>query len=110
MVYNVVVTTDAEEDLNRYIRYLLFDKGSEQAARNVLNDFEATIESLKNIAGSLKMCDNPTLKKLGYRRINFLSHRCFMLYRIEDDNVFVDNIFHELELWKEHDVTMQMSI
>lgn len=97
MVYNVVVTTDAEEDLNRYIRYLLFDKGSEQAARNVLNDFEATIESLKNIAGSLKMCDNPTLKKLGYRRINFLSHRYFMLYRIEDDNVFVDNIFHELQ-------------
>lgn len=97
MVYNVVVTTDAEEDLNRYIRYLLFDKGSEQTARNVLNDFEATIESLKNIAGSLKMCDNPTLKKLGYRRINFLSHRYFMLYRIEDDNVFVDNIFHELQ-------------
>ena len=96
MVYNVVVTIDAEEDLNRYIRYLLFDKGSDQAARNVLDDFEATIDSLKNVAGSLKLCDNPRLKELGYHRINFHSHRYFMLYRIEGSNVFVDNIFHEL--------------
>jgi plasmid stabilization system protein ParE len=37
------------------------------------------------------------LKELGYRRINFLSHRYFMLYRIENDTVYVDNIFHELQ-------------
>ena len=97
MVYNMVVTADAEEDLNRYIRYLIFDKGSDQAARNVLNDFEATVESLKIVAGSLKLCDNPRLKELRYRRINFHSHRYFMLYRLEGNDVFVDNIFHELQ-------------
>lgn len=57
MAYNVVVTIDAEEDLNRYIRYLLLDKKNEQAAGNVLNDFEATIDSLKIVAGSLKLCE-----------------------------------------------------
>lgn len=97
MVYNVVVTIDAEEDLNSYIRYLLFDKKSSQAASNVLSDFEATIESLKIVAGNLRLCENPRLKELGYRRINFHSHRYFMLYRIEGNNVFVDNIFHELQ-------------
>ena len=34
---------------------------------------------------------------LGYHRINFLSHRYFMLYRIENNTVYVDNIFHELQ-------------
>jgi plasmid stabilization system protein ParE len=97
MVYKVVVTADAEEDLNQYIRYLLLEKRSEQAARNVLDDFEATVQSLKNVAGSLKLCDNPHLKELGYRRINFFSHRYFMMYRIVEDMVFVDDIFHELE-------------
>lgn len=97
MAYNVVVTAEAEEDLNRYIKYLLFDKKSEQAARNVLNDFEATVESLKVVAGSLKLCDNPRLKQLGYRRINFHSHRYFILYRLEENTVFVDSIFHELQ-------------
>ncbi len=48
-------------------------------------------------AESLKLCDNERLLQLGYRRIKFLSHRYFMLYRIVDGVVFVDNIFHELQ-------------
>lgn len=97
MGYRIVVTTDAEEDLERFIKYLFFEKKSEQAAKNVLDDFEATKESLKHVAGSLKLCDNPRLKKSGYRRINFLNHRYFMMYRIVDQVVFIDNIFHQLQ-------------
>ena len=97
MEYNVVVTVDAEEDLNQYIRYLLMTKKSDQAAKNVLADFEIAIRSLKSVAGSLKLCDNSRLKELGYRRINFHSHRYFMLYRIVENTVFVDHIFHELQ-------------
>ena len=67
------------------------------AADFVLNYFVGTIESLKHVAGNLKLCDNPKLHQLGYRRINFLNHRYFMLYRITDNIVFVDNIFHELQ-------------
>uniref|UniRef100_UPI0040563EB3 type II toxin-antitoxin system RelE/ParE family toxin n=1 Tax=Acetatifactor sp. TaxID=1872090 RepID=UPI0040563EB3 len=97
MDYKVVVTRDAEEDLERFIRYLIVEKENMQAAKNVLNDYDVTIESLKHVAGSLKMCDNPRLRRLEYRRINFLNHRYFMLYRIEDNVVFVDNIFYELQ-------------
>lgn len=97
MGYEVVVTKDAEDDLDRFIRYLVFQKENIQAAQNVLNDYDATIESLKYVAGSLKLCDNPRLRQLEYRRINFLNHRYFMLYRIVDNVVFVDNIFHNLQ-------------
>lgn len=97
MDYKVVATKDAEEDLERFIKYLIIEKESMQAAESVLNDYDATIESLKHVAGSLKLCDNPILRQLEYRRINFLNHRYFMLYRIEDNVVFVDNIFHELQ-------------
>ena len=97
MDYKVVITEDAEADLDAFIRYLLFEKKNTQAATAVLDDFEATKESLKRVAGSLKLCDNPKLNVLGYRRINFLSHRYFMLYRIEGDTAVVDNIFHELQ-------------
>ena len=97
MTYKVVVTRDAEEDLDNFIKYLIAEKKNIQAAENVLNDYDATIESLKHVAGSLKLCDNPKLRQLEYRRINFLNHRYFMLYRIVDQIVFVDNIFHELQ-------------
>ena len=54
MDYRIVVTKDAEEDLDKFIQYLIVEKGSLQAARNVLDDFDTTIESLKYVAGSLK--------------------------------------------------------
>ena len=97
MEYKIFVTEDAKEDLERFIRYLIMEKGNIKAAQNVLDDYDATVESLKRVAGSLKLCDNPKLRQLEYRRINFLNHRYFMMYRIIDDKVFVDNIFHELQ-------------
>ena len=86
MDYKIVLSRGAEEDLDGFVAYLLFEKKSEQAARNLLNDFEATKTSLSNVAGSLKLCDNPKLRELGYYRINFLSHRylcCIVLKTIQ---------------------------
>ena len=97
MAYRIVVTPEAENDLDRFIKYILFEKKSEQAAKNVLDDFEETLDELASVAESLKLCENPKLKRNGYRRINFLKHRYFMMYRVEEDLVFVDNIFHELQ-------------
>ena len=61
MDYKIVVTKDAEEDLDRFIQYLIFEKKSMQAAQNVLDDYDATIDCLKHVAGSLKLCENPAL-------------------------------------------------
>ena len=97
MTYKVIITPDAEEDLDRFLAYLINERNSKQAAINVLNDFEATVQTLTTVAGSLKMCDNLRLRELGYRRINFLSHRYFMLYRIEKNKVYVDAILHGLQ-------------
>lgn len=97
MDYKVVITPDAEKDLDSFIQYLLFEKKNEQAASSVLNDFEITKQTLSGVAGSLKYCDNPKLKNLGYKRIHFQHHRYFMLFRVVNNLVIVDNIFHELQ-------------
>ncbi|MCD8224271.1 MAG: type II toxin-antitoxin system RelE/ParE family toxin [Clostridiales bacterium] len=97
MDYNVIVTSDAENDLDRYTRYLLFEKRNEQTAGNLINDFEETVQILSRVAGSLKPCENPRLKAQGYKRINFQRHRYFMLFRIEESNAIVDALFHEMQ-------------
>lgn len=97
MDYRIIVTVDAEEDFDGFVRYLLLEKKSEQAASSLIDDFETTKASLENIAESVQLCENKTLNKLGYRRINFMSHRYFMLYRVDKKTVFIDNIFHELQ-------------
>ena len=97
MDYEVIVTEDAETDMDRFINYLLFEKKNDQAASNLIDDFEDTIITLTHAAESFKVCENQHLMELGYRRINFKSHRYFMLYRVEDGTVYVDNVFHELQ-------------
>ena len=97
MAYKIVITSDAEADLDAFLSYLLFVKKNEQAAVNLINDFEDTKNNLANVAGTLKYCDNPKLKALGYKRLNFLSHNYFMLFRIEGNTAIVDSIFHALQ-------------
>ena len=38
MDYKVVVTVEAEEDLNQFVQNLLFAKKNKQAAKNVLDE------------------------------------------------------------------------
>ena len=52
MDYKIVMSKGAEEDIDRFVTYLLFEKKSEQAARNLINDFEATKINLTNVAES----------------------------------------------------------
>ena len=102
MDYKVVVTPDAEADLDNFILYLLYNKNNEQAAKNLLDDFENTKDKLAIVATSLKYCENPKLTRYGYRRINFLKHNYFMLYRVENNLVIIDNIFHGLQDFENH--------
>ena len=63
MDYKIVITTDAEEDLDRYIQYLLHEKKSDQAAKNVLDDFEATMKALSKTAGIIKLAKTLLLRR-----------------------------------------------
>lgn len=97
MEYEVVLTTQAKTDFRQIINYLLFKLNNEQAATNVTNDMENTIDQLSHVAGSLKMCEDERLRALGYRMIHFKRHKYFMLYRIEGSVVYVDGIYHDLQ-------------
>ena len=49
------------------------------------------------IAGSLKLCDAPKLRHLEYRTNHLKRHRYFLLYKIIDNIVRVDGIYHDLQ-------------
>ena len=95
--YKVVISDDALLDLRRYVEYLVRVKKNPQAASNLLDDYDETIESLRITAGSLKVCESPSMRQKSLRRINFLHHHFFLLYKVDGDTAYVTNIFHELE-------------
>ena len=97
LTYKVVVSDDAVSDLRRYVGYLINVKRNPQAASNLLEDYDETITVLTSVAGSLRLCESPNMTKRNLRRINFLHHNYFMLYRFEEQTAFITNIFHGLE-------------
>lgn len=100
--YRVEVTDDAKADLDEFVTYLLLVKKSEQAADSLLDDFLDAVGELEDVAGSLKLDDDKDLAALGYHRIHLKKHRYYLLYRIEGQTVVVDNMFHDLQDYKNH--------
>lgn len=97
MECRVVITKDAQQQFDKYLSYLAFKIKSKQATKNVLDDFKETKAKLALVAKGMKYVDNEYLRALGYKRINFMRHRYFMLFRVVGDVVYVDQIFHVLQ-------------
>ena len=97
MDYEVILTYPAKAQFDHVINYILCEFESEQAALSVLNDAEDTKSRLAHVAGSLKLCDDPKLRALGYRTIHFRRHRYFMLYEVADDCAYILGIYHDLQ-------------
>lgn len=97
MGYEVILTDLALAQLDNIIAYLLHELKSMQAANSVLQDADETSLRISRLAGSLKLCEDDQLQKLGYRTIHFKHHRYFMVYRIERNRVYVDGIYHDLQ-------------
>jgi len=96
-IYKVVVTADAKADLKRYRDYLINVKKSSQAAKNVVLDFRNTRKQLETVAGSLADPQSDALNERRLKRINFLKHDYFLLFRVDGNKVYVTNMFHQRE-------------
>ena len=95
--FDVIISPKALSQLNDYIDYLQYTLLNDQAAYNVWQDALEAREQLSKVAGSLKFCAHPQLKKNGYRAIHFMRHRYLMLYRVEGTTAYVDAVYHQLQ-------------
>lgn len=97
MDYEVILTHSAKAQIDHIIDYILFELKNEQAALSVMEDAESTRLRLSHVAGNLKLCNDPGLRTLGYRTIHFNRHKYFMLYRVDNNKVYVDAVYHDTQ-------------
>ena len=71
MAYKVIIMPPAKRRLDMYVQYTLDVLQNRQAAKAILADAKETKQRLSVVADSLKICDEPTLAKYGYRKIGF---------------------------------------
>lgn len=94
MAYEVMITSDVEYDYENIVDYLINVLGNEQAASHFMDEYDAAVTVLANVAGSIGLCHDEELADLGYHRLNFREMNYFFLYRISDNKAIIDGIFH----------------
>ncbi|MCM1176065.1 MAG: type II toxin-antitoxin system RelE/ParE family toxin [Blautia sp.] len=97
MKYKVVLTSRAKAQFRQIMHYLRYELESQQAAKNVADDFKETIDRLSTTAGSFKLCDDETLRAKGYRVVRFRRHKYLMIYSIHNGTAYVEGIYHNLQ-------------
>lgn len=97
MEYRVVITPTAQEHLRKYIMYTQKMFKNKQAVHAILEDARQTSKRLSIIAGSLALCDDEILSEYGYRKIMFLRHDFFMIYRLDGNVAVVEGMYHVLQ-------------
>lgn len=92
MAYSFVATAAFERDYDEALAYLIYNLNSPQAAKNLLDAMDASIEKISENPLINAVSHKPSLEALGYRE-EFVM-RYVMLYRVEDDSVVAKRLFH----------------
>lgn len=68
-----------------------------QAAESLMLDFDATINILEVQAESFGYCKSERLRMQGFHKIHFRRHRYLFVYRVMQDRVIIEGMYHELQ-------------
>ena len=97
MEYKVVITSPAKRQLEKYVAYTANCLKNKQAAKSIIDDAKATKKELAIVAGNLPLCEDEVLAQNSYRKIHFIKHKFFMIYRLDGNIAVVDAMYHELQ-------------
>ena len=97
MRYSVSVSDLAYEQYDKFLDYIYHTLLNLQAADSLMQDFDATIGIWGMQAESFGYCQSELLRKQGFHQIHFKRHRYLFVYRVKQDSVIVEGMYHELQ-------------
>lgn len=97
MLFDVEISELAEEHYDKILNYLSTVKQNPQAVNSVINDFDYAVEQLENMADTFGYCQDTRLKAMGFHKLHFKAHRYLFVYRINDNKVIIEGMYHELQ-------------
>ncbi|MCM1267836.1 MAG: type II toxin-antitoxin system RelE/ParE family toxin [Bacteroidales bacterium] len=97
MQYKVEISDLANRQYDKFVDYIYNVLMNPQAAVNLMQDFDDTIEMLERQADSLGYCNSERLRKLGFHKVHFKRHKYLLVYRIKGKIVIIEGMYHELQ-------------
>lgn len=97
MSFKIELSALAIEQYDNFLFYIYDTLKNPQAAFNLMQDFDDTIDILKLQATGFGYCMCERLKRLELRKIHLLRHKYLLVYRIKQDKVVIEGMYHELQ-------------
>ena len=97
MQYSVEISELAEKQYDEILSYIANQLKNSQAVKNVIDDFDSTVNRLEKMADKFGICKSERLKALGLHKIRFEKHRYLFVYRIDGQQVVIEGMYHELQ-------------
>jgi plasmid stabilization system protein ParE len=97
MEFKVVLSDLAQEQYDQILDYICNTLRNPQAVQNIMQDFDSTRELLKTQANNYGYCNSERLRRLKFHKLHFLKHKYIFIYRINNDIVVIEGIYHELQ-------------
>ena len=97
MVFDVIISRYAQEQLREYGSYLMYEKMNSQAADALMDDVIQVVRIGKARRAKLNYLRDRDLRTLGYKKIRLRKHRYLFIFRIQNDVAYIDAMYHELQ-------------
>lgn len=99
--YKLIVTEHAEILLDNLVYHLLFRLKNEQAAVHLLNSIDNIYNRLEDNPLQFQLCQDSYLAKKGYHEAVVPEMNYLVIFRIDDNTVYIMGVFHQLENYQE---------
>ncbi|MBQ7146526.1 MAG: type II toxin-antitoxin system RelE/ParE family toxin [Lachnospiraceae bacterium] len=97
MAFNLIITEQAEEQLDRLVDYMLTSLQNPEAAYHLFERIEAVYVQLSENPLIFPTCKNSLLQSRGYREALLNPMRYRIVFRVEMETVYIVAFFHTLE-------------
>lgn len=97
MAYNLIITERADELIDRLTAYLVNNLKNPDAASHFLGELEAIYDRLEENPYQFAESKDEYLFMRGYRDALFQEMNYHVVFRVDEQSVFVLGVFHTLE-------------
>lgn len=100
MAYKLEITERAEQLLDQLVYYLLYRLKNEQAAGHLLDEISKVYDRLEENPYQFTESRDAYLKSKQYREAVTTDMNYVVIFKIENDTVYVLGVFHGLENYR----------
>lgn len=93
--YKVIITPEAEDDLDRLGSYIASKLMAPETAFNYVHDIRTELSTLCNAPKRFRVVDDEPWHSRGLRRMNARNFAAFFIVIEQEDAVFVQNVIYQ---------------